>query len=210
MNILVVASTKTELTPLFKHFKLDELDYVETKGFDILISGVGMVATAFSLGKQLALKKYSLIINLGIAGCFDTDYPLGTVFQITKDNFGDLGAEDNGHFIPIKKMGFGESTFQVVKNIEIELPEANSITVNTVSGNSETIEIRKQTWQPLTESMEGASVFYAAKKSDTPATQIRSISNYVEPRNTENWNIMLAIKNLNVWAIDFLENQMRK
>ena len=210
MNILVVASTKTELIPLFKHFKLDDLDYVETKGFDILISGVGMVATAFALGNQLALKKYNLILNLGIAGCFDTDYTLGSVFQISKDSFGDLGAEDNDCFIPIKKMGFGESTHHATENIEIELPVATSITVNTVSGSSKTIENRRQNWQVLTESMEGAAVFYAASKSGIPAIQIRSISNYIEPRNTNKWEIELAVKNLNNWAIDFLANQMRK
>ncbi|WP_207924565.1 hypothetical protein [Pedobacter changchengzhani] len=35
--------------------------------------------------------------------------------------------------------------------------------------------------------------------------QIRSISNYVEARNKDNWKVGLAIENLNSWAIDFVE-----
>jgi futalosine hydrolase len=45
--------------------------------------------------------------------------------------------------------------------------------------------------------MEGAGIFYVCKMEKTPCLQIRSISNYVEPRNTANWNIVLAVKRLN-------------
>jgi futalosine hydrolase len=45
--------------------------------------------------------------------------------------------------------------------------------------------------------MEGASFFYACEQAGIPGIQIRSISNLVERRNKENWQIGLAIKNLN-------------
>jgi len=35
--------------------------------------------------------------------------------------------------------------------------------------------------------------------------QIRSVSNYVEKRNKENWNIPLALKNLQSILIELLE-----
>ncbi|WP_431199504.1 hypothetical protein ACRQ5D_10000 [Mucilaginibacter sp. P25] len=42
---------------------------------------------------------------------------------------------------------------------------------------------------------------------NVPGMQIRAVSNYVEKRNREAWNIGLAIKNLNTFAID-LVNQI--
>jgi len=51
--------------------------------------------------------------------------------------------------------------------------------------------------------MEGAAFFYVCQLQKIPHIQIRSISNYVEPRNRANWNISLAIKNLNevLWKL---------
>jgi futalosine hydrolase len=40
---------------------------------------------------------------------------------------------------------------------------------------------------------------------DVPCIQIRAVSNYVEKRNRDGWNIGLAIKNLNTFAIEFLK-----
>ena len=45
--------------------------------------------------------------------------------------------------------------------------------------------------------MEGAACFMACEQFDIPCIQIRAISNKVEKRNTENWNLDLAISNLN-------------
>ncbi|MNH40683.1 Futalosine hydrolase [compost metagenome] len=47
------------------------------------------------------------------------------------------------------------------------------------------------------ESMEGAAFFYVCLSEGVKCVQLRSISNYVERRNRESWNIPLAIKNLN-------------
>ena len=46
--------------------------------------------------------------------------------------------------------------------------------------------------------MEGATVFKVCKEMKIPCIQIRSISNKVEKRNKENWNLDLAISNLNI------------
>jgi futalosine hydrolase len=38
-----------------------------------------------------------------------------------------------------------------------------------------------------------------------PCIQLRSISNYVEPRNRSNWNIPLAIKALNDYLLEHFD-----
>ncbi|WP_406824811.1 futalosine hydrolase [Pedobacter sp. KACC 23697] len=203
MKILVVAATKAELTFFYQHFNLPDSDFVESKNFDLLITGVGMVATAFALGKHLS-SKYSLVVNFGIAGCFDRNMALGTVLNITEDTFAELGAENGDEFLTIRDLGFGENHYTSQTNKSINLPKAKGITVNCVTGSEKSIKNLISRLNPTTESMEGAAVFYACKQLNIASLQIRSISNYVEPRNKDNWKIGLAIKNLNDWAIAFI------
>ena len=78
MKLLVVAATQAEIAPTLAHFGIASNNFIETENFDLLITGVGMVATAFSLGKQLS-NQYNLVLNVGIAGSFDRDIALGEV-----------------------------------------------------------------------------------------------------------------------------------
>lgn len=209
MKILLVAATSAEISVLTEHFQLAEAEFMQTEKFDILITGVGMTATAFALGKYLT-ETYNLVLNLGIAGSFDSGIPLGTVLNITADEFSELGAEDKDNFLSIEALGFGKSSYQAHNNLLHSslsgLPKVKGITVNTVHGRQKSIDHIKSRLKPVTESMEGAAVLYCCEKEGIPCLQIRSISNYVEPRNKDGWKIGLAIKNLNEWAIGFLTN----
>jgi len=203
MKTLVVAATKAELTFFYQHFNLPEGNFVESKNFDLLITGVGMVATAFALGKHLS-HQYDLVVNFGIAGSFDRSIALGTVLNITEDIFAELGAENGDEFLTITDLGFGENHYTAKTQRKVGLPLAKGITMNCVTGSEKSIRNLIERLNPTTESMEGAAVFYAAKQLNIDCLQIRSVSNYVEPRNKENWKIGLAIKNLNDWAIAFI------
>jgi len=209
MKILVVAATRPEIALLLKHFNLQDGEFLKSKDFDVLITGVGMTATAFALGQKLS-GAYKLVLNLGIAGCFTQEIALGTVLNITSDQFAELGAENNDDFISIDELGFGTSAYQASNNLLSEavtkLNKVQGITVNRVHGQQQSINAIVNRLNPVTESMEGAAVLYACAKLDIPCLQVRSISNYVEPRNKENWKIGLAITHLNQWAIDFLTN----
>ncbi len=203
MKLLVVAATQAEIAPTLAHFGIASNNFIETENFDLLITGVGMVVTAFSLGKQLS-NQYNLVLNVGIAGSFDRDIALGEVVNITHDTFAELGAEDHDDFITLPQLGFGENAFSSNTETTLGLKKVKGITVNKVHGNAQSIEKTIQLHQPQTESMEGAAVFYACQQLNIPAMQIRSISNYVEPRNRESWQIGLAVKNLNDWLIGFI------
>jgi futalosine hydrolase len=178
---------------------------------DTLVTGVGMVATAFELGRMLHEKKYDLLINVGIGGCLDRTIEIGSVIQIVSESFVELGAEDGHNFIPIDQLGYGRSTFtsSLLNDKELRLPflkQGEGITVNKVHGSTESIEkIKKRHPNSLVESMEGAAVFYAADKMTIPVIEIRGISNYVERRNRATWNIPLAIMNSNKALIKTLE-----
>jgi futalosine hydrolase len=203
MKILVVAATKNEVQLTIDHFSCTGDHLMETEKFDFLVTGVGMVATAFALGQHLS-KKYELVLNVGIAGSFDRNISLGELVHITEDTFAELGAEDHDDFISLPQLGFGEQTFHSRYTNLPQLNKVKGITVNKVHGNATTIAKTFSLYQPQTESMEGAAVFFACHQMGISALQVRSISNYVEPRNRDSWNIGLAIKNLNDWLISYL------
>ena len=233
MRILIVAATEEEVRSLksevesknqesrvksqeirrdTQDLELSTQDLRKAYDCEILITGVGMVATAFALGRHLSANKYDLVLNLGIAGSFDRNIALGDVVEITEDNFSELGAEDDNEFLSIDKMGFGEATYHPATKLAdlynlfntFNLKTVSAITVNTVHGNEASIKKVTERLHPQVESMEGAAFFYACKQMHVPCIQIRAVSNYVEKRNRDNWNIGLAIKNLNTFAVEFL------
>ena len=233
MRILLVAATQPEIEPLFSvgslqfavgsqelansnDINLQTEKELPTANCKLLITGVGMVATAYALGRHLADNHYDLIINLGIAGSFDRSLALGEVVEITTDSFSELGAEDDQSFLPIGQLGFGESSFSAGTSLSalrnqfnidtsgLFLKQVAGITVNTVHGNTHTIHQITKRLNPQVESMEGAAFFYACHQAGIPGLQIRAVSNYVEKRNRDNWQIGLAIKNLNTFALDLI------
>ncbi len=231
MKILLVAATEFEVSELKSKFKsqnsketIDEQEgplpttnyqpptdnrQLPTANCKLLITGVGMVATAYALGCELAADNYDLAINLGIAGSFDRGIALGEVVEVITDTLAELGAEDDTVFLPIDQMGFGDSRFDATYQPgELMLPSAKKvtgITVNTVHGNEASIQKLQQRLNAQTESMEGAAFFYACSQAGVPCMQLRAISNYVEKRNRDAWQIGLAIKNLNTYALELLE-----
>jgi futalosine hydrolase len=200
MRVLIVAATEFEIVELKK--SIDHGPW----SIDFLVTGVGMVATAFALGKRLAENKYDLAINLGIAGSFDRDIALGEVVEVTSDTLAELGAEDGDEFISIEKLGFGESLSHATYNLSAEfgLKKVTAITVNTIHGNEASIQKLANRIPVQLESMEGAAFFYACRQMNVPCMQIRALSNYIEKRNRDAWQTGLAIKNLNTFAVEFL------
>lgn len=203
MKILVVAATEPEIQKLKSSLIAEDLSKI-----DFLITGVGMVNTTFELTRCLLNNNYSYIINIGIAGSFDTEIKLGEVVWIRKELFSEMGAEDGDDFLSLIQLGlqnhdefpfeWGELKAPLLPEINAlaQLKQVRGITVNKVHGNEGSILKTKMQCSPQIESMEGAAVFYVALKMKVPFIQIRSISNYVEKRNRSAWKIKEAIDNL--------------
>ncbi|MEH6304739.1 futalosine hydrolase [Olivibacter sp. CPCC 100613] len=198
---LIVAATATEIGPF-----MQSLEGKKEKP-DILVTGVGMVATAFALGRKLNNKAYDFAINVGVCGSFSKNIPLGELVFIERDVFYELGAEDDQHFIPIDELGFGKAAFQAIRGFPKDLVspfrQVRGLTVNSVHGNDRSIEQALERAQAEAESMEGAAFYYACEQVGLPCVQIRSISNYVEKRNRDGWQMGLAVKNLNDWLLSY-------
>jgi len=215
MNILIVSATYLEIEPLLTHFsfieqknqKLRKYNY-NNHTIDVLIPGVGMTCTAYWMGKTLNSSLYDCAINLGIAGSFNDNIRIGEVVNITSDRISELGAQDGEKFLSLIDMDlivdedFTLVNGEMMNTIQIENEELNSlrkvraITVNTAHGEDIAIEKIKQLFNPDVESMEGAAFYYACLLEGITCTQVRAVSNKVENRNTEKWDIPLAVKNL--------------
>ena len=183
MNVLIVAATSFEIIS----------DKIRKK--PTLIMGVGMVNAAINITKELMRNQYDLVINMGVAGSFSEEIKNGDVVEVVEDCFSEIGFEEGLDFRYLSDFDL-KISYKVYP--KTKLKEVKSITVNTVHGSNTTIAKIIQRENPGIESMEGASVFKVCEEFNVACMQIRSISNKVEERNKDNWDLDLAIRNLNI------------
>jgi futalosine hydrolase len=224
-KITIVAATKMEIEPLIAHFpfKIIKSNLWEYNAKDvnihILITGMGMLSTAANMAIYATQNERDLFINAGIAGAFDRNISIGDVLFVESETYGDFGVEDGEEFADFFDLGFldkKEDAFQYgkkeaigeIKNHTIikKLKKVKSITVNKVHGNPKTIESLYKKYRPDIENMEGLAFYYVCHLLHKDCIEIRSISNYVEKRNKENWDIKGAINNLNQLIIVLLDS----
>lgn len=241
MDILLVAATAAEIRPLVERLKLAPhngtgLLKSEACGhrIDLMITGVGLTATAYKLGRRLAERYYHLVLNLGVAGAFRpqgaqdryrSDFAPGNLVHVVTERFGDLGAEA-GRETPLDfhrdrldlfQMGLLErDEFPFVDGLLANgldpsgtplelLPRAHGLSVNLVHGEPDSIRRCRERYDPDVESMEGAAVFYACICEKQAFAEVRAISNWVEPRNRSAWKLTEAVDALAGFTEHYLE-----
>jgi futalosine hydrolase len=228
MRILVVAATEDEIAGLRafstsgraeheramvdppKHLWRDGEQASGRPTIDILTTGVGMVATAARTARALAHTRYDLALNFGVCGSFDRALTLGRVVHVVSDRIAELGAEDDDAFLTIDELRLaGEPVFVNVappdNDVLRSLLTVRGITVNTVHGSERSIADVVRRFGPQVESMEGAAFMHACLISNVPFAQVRAVSNMVEKRNREAWNMGEAIASLGRCARAILE-----
>ena len=201
MKVLVVSATALEIKPFIKSLG------AKRENISILVTGVGLTATTYSLTRQFALFKPDLAIQAGIGGCFYTTIPLGSVFAIQKDIIADEGVTEKGVLQTMADLKLVSPNRFPYKNGWLvnnsgglklsKLKKATAVSVNTISHHQKTIRQYREKFDPVVESMEGAAFHYVCLMEKIPFLQIRSISNYAGVRNKKQWNLHAAIQNLN-------------
>jgi futalosine hydrolase len=221
MQVLLTAATPFEIAPtigwLEQHFEstMPGRFTRDVMVVQLCITGVGMVATSWQMARHLAQFKPDLAIQAGIAGALDPAFKLGDVYYVASEIFADLGVEEaSGSVSDLFEIGLLQVdtppfTAKKLLNPAAEaakfLPHAQGISVNKVHGAALSIaQLRSRYPEAQVESMEGAAFFYGCLLEGIAFMEIRSISNYVEPRNREAWNIPLAIEALNAVLIPVL------
>ena len=218
MRILIVAATDPEVAQILERMYSTPTDDPSVDTYthgpheiDVLITGVGMVATAAWCSRALAQTTYDLALNLGVCGSFDEFIEPGTVVHVVSDRIAELGAEDGDQFLSLEELRLpGESEFVNLdppSNPGLEqLPAVTGITVNTVHGNQRSIAAITERFGAQVESMEGAAFMSACLIHKVPFAQVRAVSNLIERRNRESWKLAEAIQNLSVEALRIINH----
>lgn len=199
MNILIIAATELELNP---HKALLN----KYKSVDCYVTGIGQALTAYYLTKLLYSKKYDIVISVGIAGYYSNELKIGDTVVVKEDTFADLGIgspEGNKSIFQEKLLSANEYPFikgwmecPFIETYKAGfLKKVKGITLNTSTGEESVKQNLIQRYQPDIETMEGAALFYVCLCEKLPFLQIRTMSNLVESRNINRWNIPLALQN---------------
>lgn len=203
MQLLLCAATEFEIGPTIDFIRNEKLQNI-----DILISGVGMVATTYSLTKKIFDNRPDFILQAGVAGCLNEQLPLSKIVLVENENIGDLGVEESNQFNTLFDLKLLEKNFFPWKNAklanEIEvlktagLTIVDGVTVNEITTSKERVAYYKSELNASVESMEGAALHYVALLEKLPFLQMRSLSNFAGERDKSKWVMDIAIANLNI------------
>jgi futalosine hydrolase len=216
MNGLLIAATAHEIAPFLIHYRQAQKHFSADMNMDVLVTGIGLTATAYHLTKQLQLKRPAFVIQAGVAGCFDNQLSLGSVLAIRQDTIADESVIEmkklktlfDLKLVPQDQFPFTKGW--LVNNNSLlkksKLNKVNGISVNQITSSKVMIQFYRKEFNPVTESMEGAAFHYVCLTEKIPFIQIRSISNYIGERNKKNWNMKESIINLNKELIRLVQN----
>jgi futalosine hydrolase len=176
---------------------------------NVLIAGIGSVSTAWEMQKWIyANDKPDLAINSGIAGSYMEEIKIGDVVMPLTDCFADAGIEDGNNFLTLSEAGLVSAnefpfTGGIIRTdpyysgfLEYLVKPVRAITVNTATGSENTRNKLVKKFKPDIETMEGATFFYICSREKIPFFALRAVSNMVETRTRNNWDIKLALSNL--------------
>jgi len=175
-----------------------------------LVTGVGPVETAVRLTAFLAGTPLPLagVMNFGVAGAYipaaRDNAALLDICLAEREVLGDLGICDGEE---VKQLRGG--AFEILDTFDLDtglLHQAESTlaaasisykrgvftTVSCVSGTSKRGMMLARQHQALCENMEGAAAARACRQFGLPLLELRCISNLVEDRNLQNWQLHKA------------------
>ncbi len=204
MSILVCAATVLEITPFLNEYR----GSLPAGKVDVLITGIGLTATTYSLTKYLSLKRPDLIIQAGVGGCFNKKFQLGSVLAIKQETIADESVIElkslktlfDLKLVPQNRFPYTNGWLvnphkQLLKDTKLKV--VKGISVNEITTSKQKVQFYNNTFSPVVESMEGAALHFTCLMENIPFLQIRSISNYIAERNKKKWNMKESIVNLN-------------
>ena len=216
MRVVISAATVGEWMP--SYLKVNELYTSQSRRMKLHFhqSGIGMLAATFSLTKLILEEKPDLVLQVGIAGCFQPQLDLGMVVVVKEEIIGDLGVEEAGKWKDLFDLKLEKSNYPpfekrrlpnqwLEKYNLLNLQTVSGLTVNEISTNPLRIQELNKKYQAGIESMEGAALHYVARETNTAFLQIRAISNLVGERNKAKWKMGEAIGNLNETILQYID-----
>jgi futalosine hydrolase len=182
----------------------------------LVFTGIGPVNTAQALTALIERRRPALVLQFGIAGAYvPSGLPVGALAVASEEIYGDLGvlAPDGWHpadliGIPVVPGGVdlpprynrfplhGPLVRQALRLLDGAAPAVGHgpfLTLSQVTGVRAVGDALYQRTGALCESMEGAAAAHTCALYRVPFLEIRGISNLVEDRDRERWQIGPAV-----------------
>ncbi|UCZ55797.1 futalosine hydrolase [Desulfurispirillum indicum] len=213
-NALADGASTAILILVASELELQGLTLTLPSRVQIACTGVGKIASAVETTLQIRQWRPELVISAGIGGYYGSALELGDLALITRELLIDEGVATAGGFLSMETLGFQRCTIHspaAVPPVFDQLPFAQrhipGATVSTVSGTQKMADERYGAFLPagICENMEGAAVAWACQRAEVPWIGIRALSNFVEERDLERWNIPLALASLSAYLELFLQ-----
>lgn len=198
---------------------------------DLLVCGVGPVASALALGRFLGrqTRRSGLprgILNLGLAGSYDIEAaPLGSLVLATEEVYPEYGVrphpEHGQEQLPLP-LGFPQAEIRGRKvfdrlplapasalgnlglNWHSDWRQGTSVTVAGVSGTPERAGRLASLCGGITENMEGFPLALGAAVAGIPFVELRAVSNAAGLRPPRGWDMPAALTALERGTRDLL------
>jgi futalosine hydrolase len=218
MYILLAAATTVEIQPTIDFLALSPAPGHETS---TLITGVGSIATVWSLMHRIGGRRPDLIIQAGVAGCFAGRTKTGKVVVVDEEVLGDLGVWEDQRWRSLFDLQLADKDGPPFSNGLLVNPYKNllaltgletvkGMTVNEITTGKARIEWYQRPSElhdvpVVIESMEGGGLHFVCLQEKIPWLQLRSISNEIGTRDKRKWDLKGAIGNLNEQLIALLK-----
>ncbi len=195
---------------------------ISGKSARVVIAGMGQTNTAQALTAMLESGRPGLVIMAGCAGAYaGSSLKVGDVAAASEEIYADSGILTPEGFKGIEETGFplvessGVAYFsrfplsgdynRIVENACPGIRIGLFLTVSTVSGTAKRGKELFSRYGALCENMEGAAAAQVCLLYGVPFVEIRGVSNMVEDRNRDRWDIDKAMKNCAMAVAAFIE-----
>ena len=182
---------------------------------DVLITGVGMVATAAWCSRALTQSGYDLALNFGVCGSFDAApraghgrprrRPIGSPSWALKTASEFLTLDD---LAAARRVGRSSTSTRRPTRSSISCPRWRASPSTPCTATSGRSRRSTERFQPQVESMEGAAFMSACLMHEVQFAQVRAVSNIVERRNRGAWKMAEAIAQPDAAALRIIEARM--
>ncbi len=230
MNLALIAPMSVESEELRRRLSPqpdEELKVVfegELYGKPVIFThcGVGKVNAAHSATLMLENYNVDILVLFGTGGGYSGE--VGDIVVAESESYGEEGVltkegwksmeficfpllKDEREYYNTFPMDTSliQHTIEVLNDAGFNVSSGNFVTVSQCSGTREAGEIMKKRFNSICENMEGAAVAHICTMYKVPMIEIRGISNIIEERDMEKWNIKKAASNCNEAVIELIK-----
>ncbi len=192
--------------------------------------GPGKVNAAHTA--TLLLEKHDIekLILFGIGGAYEqSGLDIGDIAIAETENYGEEGVITSNGWKPMDFIGIPllktekeyynsypmdsklfRQAVAASKSCGFNVKSGNFITVSMCSGTKGAGESQRTRFDGLCENMEGAAVAHICTMYDIPMVEIRGISNIIEDRDINRWNIEKSAANCNKTVLELIRRLEQK